>query len=151
MDSDDTKTCPYCAETIKAAAVVCRYCGRDLTQAQAKQPAPKAKKPGGCIGPLFVSFIVIFLALIWMLVSSRPSSPVRYTSASQPAVSTVTLTCADCVAEGMPANIWANQNMDRVVCRLAWGQQVDRIQSSGNMTRIRSGTCDGWIRSSLVK
>ena len=27
---DDTKTCPYCAETIKAAAVVCRFCYADL-------------------------------------------------------------------------------------------------------------------------
>ena len=25
-----TKTCPFCAETIRMAAVVCKHCGRDL-------------------------------------------------------------------------------------------------------------------------
>lgn len=29
-ESNDTKTCPFCAETIKAAAIVCKHCGRDL-------------------------------------------------------------------------------------------------------------------------
>lgn len=29
--SQDTKTCPYCAETVKAAALKCKHCGSSLT------------------------------------------------------------------------------------------------------------------------
>jgi hypothetical protein len=31
-DADTTKTCPFCAESIKRAAVACKYCGRDLPE-----------------------------------------------------------------------------------------------------------------------
>jgi hypothetical protein len=32
-DNSPTRVCPFCAETIKAAAKVCRYCSRDLPAA----------------------------------------------------------------------------------------------------------------------
>jgi hypothetical protein len=44
----ETKECPFCAETIKAAAVLCRFCGRELSLTQADS-ALAAK--GTAVGP----------------------------------------------------------------------------------------------------
>ena len=37
--SDDTKVCPVCAETIKAAAIKCRFCNTDLAAFAAEREA----------------------------------------------------------------------------------------------------------------
>jgi hypothetical protein len=38
--TDDTKTCPQCAEQVKAAALVCRFCRYEFG------PAPSSGQPG---------------------------------------------------------------------------------------------------------
>ncbi|MEZ4267523.1 MAG: hypothetical protein R3F39_14185 [Myxococcota bacterium] len=38
---EDTKTCPFCAEQIRGAAVICRFCNADLVAGA--RPAPKVE------------------------------------------------------------------------------------------------------------
>jgi len=60
--SDDTKQCPVCGETIKAAAIKCRFCNTDLEAFTAEREAEVEK-------PLFSGHpAVIYNASQWSLV-----------------------------------------------------------------------------------
>ena len=60
--SDDSKACPACGETIKAAAVKCRFCNTDLTAFAASREAEMEK-------PLFTGHpAVIHSAWQWIVV-----------------------------------------------------------------------------------
>ena len=60
--SDDTKACPVCGETIKAAAVKCRFCNTDLTAFAAAKEAESERT-------LFLGHpAVIYSAWQWLAV-----------------------------------------------------------------------------------
>jgi len=44
LAAGDVRKCPFCAEVIRAEAVVCRYCGRELPPAPPSIEASSPKK-----------------------------------------------------------------------------------------------------------
>jgi len=66
------RVCPHCAEVVKPAARVCRYCGNNLPAAAASAPVPAARaRLGGVswadltgVQRMFLAFLLLGLCLM---------------------------------------------------------------------------------------
>jgi uncharacterized membrane protein YdbT with pleckstrin-like domain len=85
--TDETKPCPVCAETIKAAAIKCRFCNTDLVEYQKAQDAEVEhelfKGHPAVIYSLGQWVIVVITIGIAYLVYKVQSASVTYTVTTQ--------------------------------------------------------------------
>src|SRR3546814_3106646 len=74
----DEKQCPACAETVKAAAVRCRFCGYDFAGRRMPGRAPAARERqriGGGVPILAVIAALLILGYCTTRVDEAPSRP----------------------------------------------------------------------------
>ncbi len=65
MDEDQFKKCPFCAESIRLEAVICRFCNRSVTQPVSAERKKRIRPAFKVLGILLLLFVGYSVFQIW--------------------------------------------------------------------------------------